>query len=211
MRSAIERRPLMLILVSLPSFLRRQAATISSGSSSRVSQNSFRSAARDGSSCGSTPDCSRSPVNQVLTELYSSSGLLIDAILLGQSEHARERPDFFLAPRQRRRRLDHLGRPHLLGHLGIGLEGLAVLALEENFLDGRARTLTTRFPRFRWITDQQHPQREPFGRRLEDLVHVFMLKRRETNAEALIDRGQHRLTNRDARVGGGRGGDRGLI
>src|SRR5580693_6155912 len=93
MRSAIERRPLMLILVSLPSFLSRHAATISSGSSSSVSQNSFRNAARDGSSYGSTPDCSRSPVNQVFTAAYSSNGLLIDAILLGQTEHARERFD----------------------------------------------------------------------------------------------------------------------
>src|SRR5450759_611722 len=133
MRSAIERRPLMLILVSLPSFLSRQAVTISSGSSSREAQNSLRNTTRDGSSLGSIPDWSRSPANQVLTELYSWSGLLIDAIVISKlplfliqkdqpslrkPEHAGQRLDFLFSPRQRRRRLDHLGGLELLGHLG---------------------------------------------------------------------------------------------
>src|SRR5579872_32768 len=216
-RSAIDRLPLMLILVSLPSFLSRQAATNSSGFIASVAQNSFRNATRDGSSCGSTPDCSRNPVNQVFTAAYSSIGLSIEAITqkvrtsFRKTEHPGERLDLFLAPRQRRGRLDHLRGLHLLRHLGIRLEGLAVLPLEENFLDRRTRTLTARFPRFRGIADQQHPQRNPFGRRLEDLVDGLMLKCREANTETLIHRGQHRLANRDTRIGSGCGGDRRLI
>src|ERR1035437_5428973 len=223
MRSAIERLPLMLILVSLPSFLSRQAATISSGSSSSVAQNSRSSSSLDLSSLGSTPDCSRSPWYQVLTESYSSSGLFIDAIvifelrvilsvdcalrcsLLGKTEHPRERFDFLFSPWQRRRRLDHLRRLHLLGHLGIGLEWLPVFALEENFLERRPRTLSTCFPRLRRITDQQHPERNPVLGRLHDLVDRVVLKGRQADAKSLVNRGEHRLANRDAcvRCGGG--------
>src|SRR5208282_346361 len=213
----------MLILVALPSFLSRQAATISSGSSSSVAQNSRSSSSLDSSSLGSTPDCSRSPRYQVLTESYSSSGLFIDAIvvfepratlsvrlalrsLLGKTEHPRERFDFLFSPRKRRLRLDHLRRLHLLGHLGIALEGLPEFALEEDLLQRRTRTLSTCFPRLRRITDQQHPQRNPVLGRLHDLVDRLALKCRQADAKSLVNRGEHRLANRDTcvRCGGRR-------